>query len=69
MYRILVLATIAQILGILTITTDILLFTLLFVGGLTFYCLFFLSTSFLSSLLVILSSLVWVLYSALSSAA
>jgi len=45
MYRILVLATIAQILGILTITTDILLFTLLFVGGLTFYCLFFLSTS------------------------
>ena len=33
MYRILVLATIAQILGILTITTDILLFTLLLLEG------------------------------------
>lgn len=45
MYRILVLATIAYILGILTITNNLLLFILLFIGGLTFYCLFYRSTS------------------------
>jgi competence protein ComEC len=45
MYRILVLATIAYILGILTITTHVLVFSLIFVGGLIFYSLLYLTES------------------------